>query len=195
MTAVDDRLITDAVRAFEDLEVPEGFKAELLRGDIVMMAGPDRVHNRIVLSVLDQIPRDRWERLQTQDIAIPGETSEPQPDLVVLENGSEPGPGRLIPAPAVAMLVEVVSKNSADADYGIKRSMYAAGQVPAYLIIDPFEAECLLLTEPTGTGEDADYKVGRRVRFGDPVPLDVLDVKLETHDFGTLPKFKRYHRP
>lgn len=195
MTAVDDRLITDAVQAFEDLEVPEGFKAELLRGDIVMMAGPDRVHNRIVLSVLDQIPRDRWERLQTQDIAIPGETSEPQPDLVVLENGSEPGPGRLIPAPAVTMLVEVVSKNSADADYGIKRSMYAAGRVPAYLIIDPFEAECLLLTEPTGTGEDADYTLGRRAKFGEPVPLDVLGIKLETGEFGTLPKFKRHRLP
>ncbi|MEU7601022.1 Uma2 family endonuclease [Streptomyces sp. NPDC040724] len=195
MTAVDDRLITDAAQAFEDLEVPEGFKAELLRGDIVMMAGPDRVHNRIVLSVLDQIPRDRWERLQTQDIAIPGESSEPQPDLVVLENGSEPGPGRLIPAPAVTMLVEVVSKNSANADYGIKRSMYAAGRVPAYLIIDPFEAECLLLTEPTGAGEDADYKVERRVQFGEPVPLAVLDIKLDTGEFGTLPKFKRYHRP
>lgn len=194
MTAVDDRLITDAVQAFEDLEVPEGFKAELLRGDIVMTAGPDRVHNRIVLSVLDQIPRDRWERLQTQDIAIPGESSEPQPDLVVLENGSEPGPGRLISAPAVTMLVEVVSRNSADADYGIKRSMYAAGQVPAYLIIDPFEAECLLLTEPTGTGEDADYKAERRTQFGEPVPLPVLDLKLETGEFGTLPKFKRYRR-
>ncbi|MFZ3497568.1 Uma2 family endonuclease [Streptomyces sp. 5.8] len=194
MTAVDDRLITDAAQVFEDFEVPEGFKAELLRGDIVMMAGPDRVHNRIVLSVLYQIPRDRWESLQTQDIAIPGETSEPQPDLVVLENGSEPGPGRLIPAPAVAMLVEVVSKNSGVADYGIKRSMYAAGRVPAYLIIDPFEAECLLLTEPAGTGEEADYKVERRVGFGDPVPLEILDVKLDTSEFGTLPKFKRYHR-
>lgn len=195
MTAVDDRLITDAAQIFEDLEVPEGFKAELLRGNIVMMAGPDRVHNRIVLSVLDQIPRDRWERLQTQDIAIPGETSEPQPDLVVLENGIEPGPGRLIPAPAVTLLVEVVSKSSVDADYGIKRSMYAAGQVPAYLIIDPSEAECLLLTEPAGTGEDADYKVERRSKFGDPVPLAVLDVELDTSEFGTLPKFKKYRRP
>ncbi|MFE2169591.1 Uma2 family endonuclease [Streptomyces sp. NPDC059447] len=195
MTAVDDRLITDAAKVFEDLEVPEGFKAELLRGDIVMMAGPDRVHNRIVLSVLYQIPRERWESLQTQDIAIPGESSEPQPDLVVLELGSQPGPGRLIPAPAVTLLLEVVSKNSAVADYGIKRSMYAAGQVPAYLIIDPFEAECLLLTEPAGSGEDADYKVERRAKFGESVRLPGLEVDLDTGEFGTLPKFKPYRRP
>ncbi len=52
MTAVDEREVTDI---FENLDVPEGFKAELLRGDIVMMAGPDRVHNWIVECVQDQI--------------------------------------------------------------------------------------------------------------------------------------------
>ncbi|MFF0216259.1 Uma2 family endonuclease [Streptomyces vinaceus] len=195
MTAVDDRLITDAVQAFEDLEVPEGFKAELLRGDIVMMAGPDWVHNLIVLHVQKQIPLDKWYPVQTQDISIPGESSEPQPDLVVVEHGAFDGPGRLVPAPAITLLVEVVSKNSVDTDYGIKRSMYAAGKVPVYLVIDPFAAECLLLTEPAGTGEEADYKVERRVGFGDPVPLEILGIKLDTGEFGTLPQFKRYHRP
>jgi Uma2 family endonuclease len=195
MTAVDDRLITDAAEIFGDLEVPEGFKAELLRGDIVTTAGPDRVHNRIVRSVQDQIPRDRWDCLQTQDISIPGEPSEPQPDLVVLEMGAEDGPGRLIPAPAVTLLLEVVSKNSIDRGYGIKRSMYAAGDVPAYLIIDPMAAHCVLLTDPTGSGEDADYQAERITKFGAPVPLDLLGVKLDTSGFQTLPPVKRHRRP
>lgn len=54
-----------AARIFEDLEVPEGYKAELLRGDIVMVPGQDRVHNGIVESVQDQIPREDWDRVQT----------------------------------------------------------------------------------------------------------------------------------
>ncbi|MEU6170309.1 Uma2 family endonuclease [Streptantibioticus parmotrematis] len=195
MTAVDERMVTDAAEIFESLEVPEGFKAELLRGDIVMMAGPDRVHNSIVESVQDQIPRDRWRRLQTQDIAIPGEESEPQPDLVVLERGIEEGPGRLIPAPAVAMVVEVVSKTSVDRDYGEKRSIYAAGRVPVYLIIDPTAAHCVVLTEPTGSGEDADYQVEHTSKFGVSVPLEALGTKLETTDFETLPPVKRHRRP
>ena len=51
MTAVDDRPTTgnvdiepttsNMVKFFENLEVPEGVKVELLRGEIVMMAGPD----------------------------------------------------------------------------------------------------------------------------------------------------------
>ncbi|MFE1958031.1 Uma2 family endonuclease [Streptomyces sp. NPDC059479] len=195
MTAVDERPITRAAKIFEDLEVPEGYKAELLRGDIVMTAGSDRVHNRIVESVQDQIPHRSWNRLQTQDIAIPGEDSEPQPDLVVLERGAVKGPGRLISAPAVTLLLEVVSKTSVDRDYGEKRSMYAAGKVSAYLIIDPTEQQCVLLTEPTGSGEAADYRVERTTKFGDPVPLELLGVELDTSKFGALPPVRRRRRP
>ncbi len=183
MTAVDEREKADL---FENLEVPEGFKAELLRGDIVMMAGPDRVHNWIVECVHDQIDPARWHRSQTQDLAIPGETSQPQPDLVVYERGALSGPGRLVPAPLVALLVEVVSENSVHHDYRLKRSMFAAGQVPAYLIIDPLLGRCVLLTEPSGTGERADYRVERISEFGEPVPLEVLGITLETGEFQTL---------
>ncbi|RLL66736.1 Uma2 family endonuclease [Streptomyces sp. Z26] len=182
MSAVDDRVI----QLFEQLEVPEGYKAELLRGEIVMMAGPDWVHNKIVQSVADQIPRERWDRLQTQDIAIPGEASEPQPDLVVHERGAFEGPGRLVPAPAVTLLLEVVSRTSVHRDHRVKRSIYAAGGVPAYLVVDPLDGRCVLLTEPVGVGDEADYRVERTTKFGEAVPLDLLGVTLDTTEFRTL---------
>ncbi|MFI9325960.1 hypothetical protein ACIGZJ_00270 [Kitasatospora sp. NPDC052868] len=68
MTAIDDRVIG----IFENLEVPEGFKAELIRGEIVMTAGPDMVHNLIVLAIQHQVPYGRWRPLTTQDLTIPG---------------------------------------------------------------------------------------------------------------------------
>ncbi|MEU0082820.1 hypothetical protein [Streptomyces sp. NPDC006274] len=73
MTAGDDRPVASIADLYENLHVPEGFKAELLRGEIVMTAGPDWVRNMIVLQVQKQIPRlERWYPLQTQDLAIPG---------------------------------------------------------------------------------------------------------------------------
>ncbi|MBC9716228.1 Uma2 family endonuclease [Streptomyces sp. TRM66268-LWL] len=195
MTAVDDRPVPDVVEFFENLEVPEGYRAELLRGDIVMVAGPDLVHNRIVQDVQDQIPRRAWDRLQTQDIAIRGESSEPQPDLVVLERGAGPAQGRLLPAEIITLVVEVVSKTSVDRDYGEKRSIYAAGEVPAYLIIDPMAGQCMLLTEPTGKGEAADYQVERTTKFGLRVQVDLLGVELDTTEFPTLPGITRHRRP
>jgi len=184
MTAVIDRPVTtDVVEFFENLEVPEGYKAELLRGEIVMMAGPDVVHNRIVLRMQDQIPRE-WDRLTTQDVAILRENSVPRPDLVVVEQDAGPEHGRLMPWEVITMLVEVVSKTSIERDYSIKRLIYAAGKVPAYLIVDPIMAQCVLLTEPTGTGDEADYQVQRITKFGDPVPLRFFGIELDTSAFS-----------
>lgn len=196
MTTVDERPTTRRMTDFfEHFEPPEGFKVELLRGEIVMMAGPDRVHNDIVEAVQDQIPRKQWSRLQTQDVAILSEASEPQPDLVVLERGVGPESGRLIPSELITLLVEVVSKTSIERDYCTKRSIYAAGCVSAYLIIDPIMGQCVLLTEPASEGEDADYQVQRVSKFGDPVPLAGLGIELETEEFGTLPNVKPHRWP
>ncbi|MFJ3660911.1 Uma2 family endonuclease [Streptomyces sp. NPDC090119] len=192
MTAVDERGMT---KYFEELEPPEGVKVELLRGVIVMMASPDIVHNRIVTDVQDQIPRQRWSRLQTQDIDIFGEASEPVPDLVVLARDLLPDSGRLVPCRLISLVVEVVSKSSVHHDYVIKRSIYAAGEIPAYLVIDPIMGHSVLLTKPAGKGDDADYRSQEIIKFGDRLPLDVLGIELDTDEFGTLPGVRPHRYP
>ncbi|KND45295.1 MULTISPECIES: Uma2 family endonuclease [Streptomyces] len=192
MTAVDERGMT---KYFEELEPPEGVKVELLRGEIVMMAAPDLVHNRIVADVQDQIPRKRWERLQTTDVDIVGEASEPIPDLLVLERGVAPASGNLVPSQLATLVVEVVSKTSVDRDYGVKRSVYAAGRIPAYLIVDPIVAHCVLLTDPVGQGDQADYRGQWITKFGDPVVLESLDLKLDTSEFGTVTGVRLHRLP
>ncbi|MDO0933061.1 Uma2 family endonuclease [Streptomyces sp. DG2A-72] len=196
MTAVDDRpMTTGMVKIFEELEPPEGVKMELLRGVIVMMASPDIVHNMIVADVQDQIPRQRWSRLQTQDVDILDEASEPVPDLVVVARDALPDSGRLLPSKLVTMVVEVVSKSSVHQDYVIKRSIYAAGKISAYLILDPIMGHCVLLTKPAGQGEDADYLSQEIIKFGDPVPLERLGLELDTSEFGTFPNARPHRYP
>ncbi|MFD9126279.1 Uma2 family endonuclease [Kitasatospora sp. NPDC059571] len=142
----------------------------------------------MIESIQDQIPRARWHRGQTQDLAIPGEPSEPQPDLVVYERGAVDGPGRLVPAAALALVVEVVSKTSADRDHRTKREMYAAGGIPAYPVVDPLQGECTLLTEPTEENAKGlpDHLSARTSRFGATVLLDVLGIILDTTEFQTF---------
>ncbi|WP_330317882.1 Uma2 family endonuclease [Streptomyces platensis] len=180
---------------FAEFEPPEGLRAELLRREILLTGGTDIVHNRIVSDVMGQIPHDRWHRFATQHLSFPGELSKPQPDLVVMERGRCQRSGWLVPASDVTLLLEVVSLRSADRDYGLKRSIYVAGGVPAYLIIDPYDARCVLFTEPVGAGEEADYTVQRITKFGDPVPLEPLGTELDTGEFGTLPGVRPHRRP
>ncbi|UXY32577.1 Uma2 family endonuclease [Streptomyces sp. HUAS TT20] len=192
MTAVDERGMAKYIEQFEP---PEGVKAELLRGVIVMMASPDIVHNMIVAEVQDQIPRLRWSRLQTQDVDILDETSEPVPDLVVVARDLLPSSGRGLPCQLITMVVEVVSKSSVHQDYVVKRSIYAAGRIPAYLILDPIMAHCVLLTKPAGQGEDADYLSQEIIKFGDQVPLEALGLELDTSEFGTFPDVRPHRYP
>ena len=41
---------------YEALAVPEGYRAELLRGTVLLTAAPGLVHTRIVTAIQDQIP-------------------------------------------------------------------------------------------------------------------------------------------
>ncbi|MEV7501455.1 Uma2 family endonuclease [Streptomyces sp. NPDC093018] len=107
MTAVDERGLA---KCFDNFEPPEGVKAELLRGVVVMMAGPDLVHNLIALHTQRQIPLERWYPIQTQDVSIAGEDSVPVPDLVVAAPDALPGSGRLLPSELITAVVEIVSK-------------------------------------------------------------------------------------
>ncbi|MER7051231.1 MULTISPECIES: Uma2 family endonuclease [unclassified Streptomyces] len=192
MTAVDEY---GMAKFLEDFEPPEGLTAELLRGEIVMMASPDLVHNIIVLLMSRQIPLERWYGLQTQDIDILDEASVPVPDLVVVAPDALPEAGRLIPSQLITMVVEVVSKTSVHRDYGVKRSIYAAGEVSAYLIVDPIMAQCVLLTDPDGKGDQADYRTQHIAKFGEPVALDVLGIELDTSGFGTFPGVRPHRYP
>ncbi|WP_306187122.1 MULTISPECIES: Uma2 family endonuclease [unclassified Streptomyces] len=192
MTAVDERGVAEF---FEGFEPPDGLKVELLRGEIVMMASPDLVHNLIVMLLGRQIPLQHWYSLQTQDVDIIDEASEPVPDLVVVAPEILPASGRLLPASLITMVVEVVSKTSVERDYCVKRSIYAAGGIPVYLIVDPVMAQCVLLTRPEGEGERADYKGQTKRKFGELLRIEALGVELDTSGFGTLPDVKPHRFP
>lgn len=160
-----------------------------------MMASPDLVHNVIVMLLGRQIPVDHWYALQTQDIDIVSEASEPVPDLVVVVPETLPASGRLLPSTLITMVVEVVSKTSIDRDYGVKRSIYAAGGVPVYLVVDPVMAQCVVLTEPEGVGEKADYKGQEIWKFGETVPLPALRLDIDTSGFSTFPNVRPHRYP
>ncbi|MFF5478276.1 Uma2 family endonuclease [Streptomyces sp. NPDC012935] len=183
------------IKFFEGLEPPEGVRAELLRGEIVMSRNSGLVNNRNVTETVDQIPRNRWYPLQTQCVDMLDFVSAPVPDVVVTERGAGPDQGTYVPSAVVTALVEVVSETSVERDYGVKRAIYAASGVPAYLIIDPIMAHCVLFAEPKGSGEEAEYHVQRMSKFGCPVPMDCLGLEVDTTGFGTFSNVRPHRYP
>jgi hypothetical protein len=56
-------------------------------------------------------------------------------------------------------------------------------------------AHCVLLTDPVGEGEQADYRGQWITKCGDTVLHESLGVELHTSEFGTVTGVRRHRLP
>ncbi|WP_416971426.1 Uma2 family endonuclease [Streptomyces sp. 4F14] len=191
MTVLHDRIAmadanTDSLdELFERLErmpVPEGYKAEVIGGNIFMT--PQRTtHWRIIAGIYDQLrvkfPLERI--LSDVRIDYPGHLNGFASDLTLLtEEAVESEDGRWSHKD-VAFVAEVISRGTAPNDYGPKLTAYAVAEIPVYLVADPYQGRCNVYTDPT----DGDYAKMLRVDFGKDIDLTgtVIDLVLKTDGF------------
>ncbi|MDT0322858.1 Uma2 family endonuclease [Streptomyces millisiae] len=170
---------------FELLEraIPEGLKAEIVGGGIFV--SPQRnTHWFITMKLITAlIKRFGEDVLATSDVRVdfPGDRNAFCPDVVKFSaDAAEDERGRFR-YKDVEFVAEVISRGTAQNDYGKKREAYAAAGVPVYLIVDPYTRKCLVLTEPEGDR----YREEVTVKFGDPVDLSgtIVDMVIPTDKF------------
>ncbi|MFE6690072.1 Uma2 family endonuclease [Streptomyces sp. NPDC057743] len=183
--ATNEKTLLDG---FFALETPEGFKAELIEGEIVVTPPPDNNHERFFSRIVKQVlSKSRTDMdvsgnkgivlspggLYPKNYVIPDATFVPiDADLFRL-------PGHWIPSDAVALVVEVTSSKPYR-DRVIKRDAYARANIPLYLLIDREKSMVTLFSEPS----DGDYMGNITVPFGKPLPLPApFSFDLETADF------------
>jgi len=191
MTAMAHEPLTQAevlLEGFLALDTPEGFRAELIEGEIVVTPPPDGDHeDHINLIVKQVIRRSRTDmdvsgnkglRLKSggacpKNHAIPDATFAPT-DLRLFR-----GADAWMPCEGVAMVVEVTSTKP-EADREAKRRCYARGGIPLYLLIDRDASSLTLFSDP----EKDDYRqlctlpLGKSLALPEPFAFD-----LDTTDF------------
>jgi Uma2 family endonuclease len=192
MTVVDDRIaMADANTKrldewFERLErmpVPEGFRVEIVGGNVHMT--PQRethweIIRRIVRAVEDRFGMD-VKVFSDVRIDFPGHENGFCPDVAMLSASAVKDDEGRWRHEDVEFVAEVISRGTAANDYGPKKTAYALAEVPVYLIADPYQGKCRLYTHP----KDGDYATETKVSFGDEVDLSgtVVGLTLETHAF------------
>lgn len=191
MTAMAHEPLTQEevlLEGFLALDTPEGFRAELIEGEIVVTPPPDGEHEDYISLVVEQvIKRSRTDmqfsgnkglKLRSpldilKDHVIPDATFVPR-ELRLFRNADS-----WMPCDGVAMVLEVTSTKPAT-DREAKRRSYARTGIPLYLLIDRDKSSVTLFSEP----EEDYYQQNLRVPFGEGLSIpEPFGFELETADF------------
>ncbi|MFF3161000.1 Uma2 family endonuclease [Streptomyces sp. NPDC003273] len=194
MTVLEDRIamadadantqrLDDWFERLERMPVPEGFRVEIVGGNVFMT--PQRnTHWQIIRRILRALEQRFGEDVMVfSDVRIdfPGHENGFCPDIAMLKESAEPDAGGRWRHEDVQFVAEVVSRGTAVNDYGPKRIAYADAEVPVYVIADPYQGRCHVHTDP----KEGDYARVTRVDFGTDVDLTgtVADLVLKTDAF------------
>ncbi|MGC2998162.1 Uma2 family endonuclease [Streptomyces sp. G35A] len=176
------------LEGFLALETPEGFRAELIEGEIIVTPPPDGDHEDYINLVAKQVIRrsrtdmdvsgNKGLNLKSggacpKDHAIPDGTF--APTALRLYRGADPW----MPCDGVAMVLEVTSTKP-QADREAKRRCYARGGIPLYLLVDREASSVTLFSDP----ERDEYRERCTRPFGKPIALpEPFAFDLDTGDF------------
>jgi Uma2 family endonuclease len=180
------------LEGFLALDTPEGFRAELIEGEIVVAPPPDGDHEDYIGLIVSQVILNSATAMQfsgnkglklksgggcPSDHAIPDGTF--APTRLRLYRGADPW----MPCDGVAMVLEVTSSKPL-ADREAKRRCYARGGIPLYLLVDREDASVTLFSDPERVDHRDDYRDHRTRALGKTLPLPApFAFDLDTADF------------
>ncbi|MEU6234571.1 Uma2 family endonuclease [Kitasatospora sp. NPDC047058] len=161
-------------QVWKAMDVPEGFRAEIIEGAIEMSpTGGVRhatINRRIVLALHDHLRGSGWAPgfdsniIHGLKVVIPDVYVAPD-DLEEIEHPE----GGCILASGVAVVVETVSPGSKNSqrDVVLKHRAYASAGIPVYVIIDDFDdgGAVTVLTNPDT--ERRSYARSERTPYGE----------------------------
>ncbi|MFD9853254.1 Uma2 family endonuclease [[Kitasatospora] papulosa] len=179
------------LRTWQELDVPEGWRAEIDEGQIVLVPPPHAHHNGIAAKVQRRLYTNLPEELeiyQTLGVHVAPLDKLYVPDLVVMPaeliEAADPEASAPMDASEALLIVEITSKGNAREDRTKKYRAYARAGVPMYLLLDRFDIRGAMATLFTEPNEDGTYKRSDPVPFGKPLLLPApFDVTLPTDGF------------
>ncbi|GAB3491295.1 Uma2 family endonuclease [Nocardiopsis coralliicola] len=168
----------------DQLEVPDGYRAEILGDEgIVMSPTPSGKHQHNVWRLRTALDPYLPSETRTEDhfeIRMDRTTRAVIPDLFVAPTEVLATDDHSIGPEHVLLASEVVSPGSKVQDRERKLAVYAQAQIPLYLLIDPLTGTVTLYSTPRDDG----YIEDERVAFGKPLTLpEPFGTQLDTGIF------------
>ncbi|MDA2805597.1 Uma2 family endonuclease [Nocardiopsis suaedae] len=175
------------LRTWQEIDMPDGWRAEIREAGIVLVPPPAPAHNDIAALISaqlhDVLPRHIAVH-QGTPVAIPDQERMRAPDLMAFPRSALPQRrGEGVDPAEVLLVVEIASKSNADDDRTAKRYEYAGAGVPLYLLIDGYDKRGSSISL-FSTPRDGDYDARTTVEWGKPIELpEPFACSLESSEF------------
>ncbi|WP_106972476.1 Uma2 family endonuclease [Streptomyces yerevanensis] len=173
----------DMLRIVEELDTPEGYKAELIRGKIVVSPWSKLRYKKVMKSLRLQLEPHAPEGHDV-DVApflftFPGSERGFGPDLHVADEYAFDAEGRHADGAALSLVAELTSASTKDADWLDKLDTYGR-VVPVCLVLDMQVGEITAFWDPSPKG----YRSQTTVPFGASLHVPPpFDFDLDTSGF------------
>ncbi|WP_344078008.1 Uma2 family endonuclease [Streptomyces crystallinus] len=173
--SMGERTFDDLLRTVEELDTPDGFKAELIRGKIIVSPWSKLRYYRPMRLLRKQleahVPDSHIADVAPILFSFPAAGRAYGPDLFVADESAFEADGRHADAEALALVAEFTSVSTRDVDWKEKLEVYGS-LVPVYLVVDMQDREITCCWDPSPHG----YRSRTTVSFGQelriPAPFD-----------------------
>ncbi|GHF56365.1 hypothetical protein GCM10010218_42120 [Streptomyces mashuensis] len=179
MATVEDTAQLDEMFALiEGMNVPAGYRAEIIEGEIVLNPQRD-VHSMIIRLLSRDLEAVRGVAdpgiLWDVRIDFPGHLNGYAPDVALVRVGAQKNEKGLYQYQDLELVAEVVSPSSRRDDFGAKLTTYAVAGVPTYLIADPRTGLAHVFHAPRGDRYTDEVTYTFTSKFTLPAPEIAVD--------------------
>ncbi|WP_441250489.1 Uma2 family endonuclease [Kitasatospora sp. McL0602] len=174
-----------SVDAVMHTEFPTGYVVFFGTEGKVVMTPQSEEHSSTIRSMqIDSLALGRHAKV-ISDVYIDFPADENSaPDFAILREDAQ-RQGKRYGFEDVLLIAEVVSISSARKDYDDCTAKYGRYGIPVYVVVDPYAAEVVVHTQPTGTG----YIAAHTHKYGSgKLPIELADGRTYTLDLDELPR-------
>ncbi|KUO08065.1 Uma2 family endonuclease [Streptomyces sp. DSM 15324] len=162
----------------DELNVPDGYKAEIVRGNIVVSPWSKGYYEDLIELVCDQLrPRlPEGHRISTTPylFVFPGAERAYGPDIHAGHRGAYRTTSNRLDGEGLSFVAELTSVSTRDADLTEKVEVYGKAGVQVYLVLDMQKQQATVYWTPTARGYRSSCSMPIGEKLPIPAPFDCI---------------------
>jgi Uma2 family endonuclease len=165
----------------ETMNVPEGYRAEIFGGNIVVSPWSRGSYRPVMRSIVRQLsghePEGHVVDVAPFLFAFPGQSRAYGPDIHVSDAQATNIDAIHLPGQALSLVAELTSESTAERDRSDKVMGYGKAGVPVYALVDMLAGAVVVHSLPSEDG----YRAHIEIKFGETVRIPApFDCELDT---------------